>query len=109
MAAIKIWEHKLTGTYFWVLVDNEAVATILNTGASRDKFLQQVLREILMTAAKGQFMIKAKHIKGVDNRIPDWLSRWHEPEARKNFRRFSREKSLKRIRVSQQLLITANL
>ena len=58
-------------------MDNEAVATILNTRTSRDPTLQMTLREILMIAAKNEFMIKTKHIMGggVDNRLPDWLSR----------------------------------
>ena len=92
--ALRTWHHKLKGKYFWIMVDNEAVATILNTGASRDPVLQQALRETLMIAAKNEFMIKAKHIRGVDNRILDWLSRWHEPEARKKFQKVAQEQEL---------------
>ena len=36
LAALRTWCKHLKGTYFWVNVDNEAVATILNTGYSRD-------------------------------------------------------------------------
>ena len=102
LIALRTWASKVRGTYFWIHVDNEAVATVLNTGASREEFLQQALREILMLAAKNEFMIMAKHIRGVDNRIPDWLSRWHEPEARKKFRQYSREKSMKHIKISPE-------
>ena len=76
IVALKIWGPKLKGQYFWVHVDNEAVAIIINTGASRDEVLQDSLREIAMIAAQHQFLIKAKHISGISNRIPDWLSRW---------------------------------
>ena len=89
--AVNIWRNKLRGTYFWIHVDNEAVATILNTGASRDPTLQGALGNILMIAAKHEFMIKARHIRGVDNRIPDWLSRWQEPDARKKLQTVCKE------------------
>ena len=76
MVALKIWKEKLQGKYFWVQVDNEAVATVLNTGSSWEPELQNALREIALIAAHYQFMIKARFIPGVQNRIPDWLSRW---------------------------------
>ena len=63
----------------------------------------------MMIAATQEFMIKARHIRGVDNRVPDWLSRWHEPEARKKFRNHAREKSLKRISISQDIITAQNI
>ena len=95
LMAIQTWKDKFRGKYFWIHVDNEAVATILNTGASRDTHLQELLREIAYIAATSQFVIKAKHISGVSNRIPDWLSRWREPTSRRAFRQYAREKSLR--------------
>ena len=95
MVGLKVWGHQLTGQYFWVHVDNEAVATVINTGASRDTELQKALREIALIAAKHQFVIKARHISGISNRIPDWLSRWQEPQARKAFRQHVRDSSLR--------------
>ena len=104
MVALKIWGGKLQGMYFWVHVDNEAVATILNTGASREPQLQDILREIALLAAKNNFVIKARHISGISNRIPDWLSRWHQAEHRKQFRNHARDRGLKRIRVREDVL-----
>ena len=100
MVALKIWGETLRGQYFWIHVDNDAVASILNSEASRDVQLQNTLREIALIAAKNQFVIKARHISGVSNRIPDWLSRWHEMGARKQFRAYTKDSSLKQIRVS---------
>ena len=74
MVGLKIWAKQLKGKYFWVLVDNEAVATILNTGNSKEPELQNTLREIAFIAAQHQFVIKARHLPGIQNRIPDWLS-----------------------------------
>ena len=57
-----------------------------------------------MIAANYQFVVKARHISGVSNRIPDWLWRWHETAARREFRKHAEEKSLRHIRVSNALL-----
>ena len=94
LMAVETTKDKLTGKYFWKHIDNEAISTVLNTGASRDIVLQEALRHILMTAAKMEFMIKAKHIRGIDNRVPDRISRWHEPASRNKFKQFAKEKVL---------------
>ena len=95
MVALKLWAKELQGQYFWIHVDNEAVATVLNTEASKDAKLQDVLREIALLAAHYQFVLKAWHISGISNRIPDWLSRWHDANARKQFWEFAKDSSLK--------------
>ena len=109
IVALKIWaQSKLQGQYFWIHVDNQAVATVINTGAARDPVLQEALREIAMLAAKNEFIIKAKHISGISNRIPDWLSRWKEPEAKKRFIQYAREKSLHRCKLPSNCLQFTN-
>ena len=104
MVALKIWGEQLQGMYFWVHVDNEAVSTILNTGASRHIGLQDILREVAYIAATNQFVIRARHIMGITNRIPDWLSRWQEPGARKQFRHYAQNGSLKQIKITNAIL-----
>ena len=104
MVALKHWGGKLTGKYFWIHVDNEAVSIILNTGRSRDELLQDTLREIALIAAQHQFVLKAKHISGVSNRIPDWLSRWNSKEARKQFRSHIRDGSFKKLPTPVEML-----
>jgi hypothetical protein len=74
---LKIWSAFCLGKRVKVFCDNLASVTVINTGATRDVFLQTCLREICMLAAQGQFEIRAVHIAGVDNRLPDLLSRWH--------------------------------
>ena len=104
LVALKIWAPKLRGQYFRIQVDNEAVATVINSGAARNPALQDGLREIAMLAARHEFIIKAEHITGISNRIPDWLSRWHEVESRKLFRQFAKEKSLHKCTISHKYL-----
>ena len=80
------------------------MASVLNSGASRNTELQNTLREIALIAAQHQFIIKARHIAGISNRIPDWLSRWHEPEAHREFREYAKDSSLRHIRAPTNLL-----
>ena len=108
IVALKIWGKHLGGCYFWIHVDNEAVAAVLNSGASREESLQNVLREIALIAAQYQFIIKARHISGISNRLPDWLSRWHEEGARRQFRERATDSGLKHIRISSSLLQLSN-
>ena len=104
MVGLKLWAPQFTGKYFWVLVDNEAVASVLNTGSAREPELQNSLREIALIAAQHQFVLRARHISGISNRIPDWLSRWHDPGARTQFRKYAQDKSLKQIKVNNDIL-----
>jgi hypothetical protein len=58
--------------------DNQV--TVINTGKSRNQFLQNCLRELLFVAARHEFEIRAVHILGEENRAADLLSRWHLSE-----------------------------
>ena len=51
--------------------------TVLNTGFSKDIFMQSCLRDICYLAAVHGFEVRARHIVGVENRAADYLSRWH--------------------------------
>ncbi len=59
-----------------VQCDNEVSLTVINSGRTRDWFFQWCLRELAFIAAHFEFEIRAVHIRGVDNRILDYLSRW---------------------------------
>ena len=104
MVGLKIWAEQLSGKYFWIHVDNEAVASVLNSGASREPELQNTLREVALLAARHQFVVKARHISRVLNRIPDWLSRWGDTQSKREFRKFAQDSSLKQIRVNHKIL-----
>ncbi|CAC5393054.1 unnamed protein product [Mytilus coruscus] len=59
------------------MCDNITSVTVINTGKSRDTFLQCCLRELCYIAAIYGFEIRAVHLAGTENRLPDYLSRWH--------------------------------
>ncbi|CAC5392943.1 unnamed protein product [Mytilus coruscus] len=58
-------------------VDEDVTVTVINTGKSRNQFLQSCLRKICIVAAINEFELKAVHIAGVDNCLADMLSHWH--------------------------------
>ena len=58
--------------------DNEAVVHILNTRTSKVPSLMQLLRSLLLSAARHSFSFSARHVPG--NQIADALShfRWQD-------------------------------
>ena len=76
VVCVKLWGHKWRGLRLQLCCDNSAAVEVVNTGRSRDSFMQTCLRELCFYAAQGEFEIRAIHIPGVDNRVPDLLSRW---------------------------------
>ena len=73
----KLWGPELTGKRIQIFCDNDASVQVIKSGRSTDAFMQSCVRELFYWCAKYQFEIRATHIYGVDNRIPDRLSRWH--------------------------------
>lgn len=73
----KLWGSQWKGMRIKIFCDNNTSVIVLNTGRTRDKFLQACLREICLLAANNEFEIRTVHLPGVENRIPDILSRWH--------------------------------
>ena len=81
VVAAKIWGRHWKGKRIVVHCDNEVSVTVMNTGRSHNAFLQSCLRELEFTAAKHEFEVRGNHIPGIENRIPDALSRWHLGES----------------------------
>ncbi|VDI43591.1 Hypothetical predicted protein [Mytilus galloprovincialis] len=77
VVCLKLWGTKLRGKRIIIKCDNQVTVTVINTGRSRNQFLQSCLREICFVAAINEFELRAVHIAGVDNRLADMLSRWH--------------------------------
>ncbi len=75
--AAKIWSAQWKGLRIQILCDNSATVSVINSGRCKDKLMLKILRELLYIAAVGEFEVRAEHIPGVLNRIPDNLSRWH--------------------------------
>jgi hypothetical protein len=86
VVSFRLWSSKLKGKKVSVLCDNEATVWVINTGKTRDTYMQCCLRELCYISAINDIQLYAKHIPGVDNRIPDMLSRWTlSPELKNGF------------------------
>jgi hypothetical protein len=58
-----------------IMCDNKTLVTVINTGKSRNSFLQHCLWELCFIAAIHEFEMRAVHLAGSENRIADFLSR----------------------------------
>ena len=81
VVAVRFWAPKLYQRKFIVSCDNEAAVTVLNSGSSKDSFMQRCLRQLWFTAALYDCELTARHIPGVHNVLADALSRWHTDPA----------------------------
>lgn len=72
----KLWEATWGGKRIRCPCDNMSSVMIINTSRSRDPFLQTCIRELWFLASTFSVELRAVHISGLDNRIPDHLSRW---------------------------------
>ena len=68
-------EIKRETTFYFC--DNEDSVTVVNSGSTKDSFMQNCLRELWFVKATHEFEVRAKHIAGEENRLADYLSRWH--------------------------------
>ena len=76
VVAAKVWGKKWRGMRIAIRCDNETSVTVMNTSRAYNSFLLGCLRELEFVAAKWEFEMKAVHIPGVENRIPDALCHW---------------------------------
>lgn len=76
MVSIKLWGHLWKGKKILIKCDNLSSVLVLNSGRTKDVFLQACMREIAFLASIGEFEIHGTHVLGTQNRIPDLLSRW---------------------------------
>jgi hypothetical protein len=61
---MKTGRKQFGGKKVLVYCDNEASVKVLNSGFTKDEFMQCCLREICFIAATHEFEIRAKHIAG---------------------------------------------
>ena len=98
--ALRVWAHKLRGIRISVFCDNAATVTTINTLKSRSSRMLHIMRGIAYTCATGEFEIKAVHIPGVENRVPDWLSRWEcGSQYRQAFAEWNSKANLRQVTV----------
>ncbi len=75
MLAAAVWGRGWARYVVRFNCDNEAVVTVLNSGAAKDKSLARLLRCLFFIEAKFNFVATATHFPGVQNTLADALSR----------------------------------
>lgn len=78
MLCVRKWAKENQGKRILINCDNQTTVTIVNSGASRNKFLQACLRELHHLCALNSTEIRTVWIKTADNSIADALSRWDQ-------------------------------
>ena len=85
--ALKAWPHLVANTKFVAHLDNMVAVAAINLGCSLDPYINAELREIAYLSAVHNFEVRAHHIPGVNNTIPDLLSCWDlRDSAKRQFR-----------------------
>ena len=104
VVAVKTWMYKLHRKKLVVNCDNMVTVESINSRNSRDKRIQKCLRELHKVLAFNSIELKARFIRGEDNRISDALSRWSvNPKFREIFYRETAEVVLKEHHVKEEL------
>ena len=78
-----LWGSEWQGKKILFYCDNEATVHIIMKGRSKIQHIMRLMRRLTWCAAKGNFIILAKHIPGVNNDIADALSRFQMSRFRK--------------------------
>ena len=111
LVAVRSWGHRYAGGKVQIFCDNEASVKVINSSKTTDMFMATCLRELWLEVSQYKFELRAIHLPGVENRVADWLSRWHVHTNYQNFfNNFNSDNSLKEIIVlKDRFMFTGNL
>jgi hypothetical protein len=102
----KLWGTNWKGLRILIYCDNEASVTVINSGKSKDREMLACLRELAYVTATNEFQVRAIHIKGVENRVPDSLSRWEDSKSgEREFWDLVRGRSVTEVKVRTDLFL----
>ena len=76
LLAVRMWGCHLQGLKIQIYCDNQPAVQVINSGRTKDPFMASCIRELWLEVSKYGFQLRAVHLPGEDNRVPDWLSRW---------------------------------
>ena len=75
--ALKVWAASWANKCVHIYCDNHAVVDVLTYGSTRDQMVPTAARNVWLLTAMFYIDLVVSHIKGVNNRVADLLSRWH--------------------------------
>ena len=73
--ALYVWGNCIKNKSVVMHTDNMAVMYILNNHTSKDRQIMILVRFLVFTCMEHNIVIRAEHIRGVDNSIADFISR----------------------------------
>ena len=103
IVALKAWLHLVNNTKFVACLDNMVAVSTINSGQSKDPFINAGLREIAFLSVLHNFEVRACHIPRANNTIPDLLSCWDLGDvAHQQFHRLTEDNHLTRTPIDTQ-------
>lgn len=75
VTALSTWGSSLQNRKLLFHIDNEAVVTIINKNSSKCFYTMSLVRRLVLFTLKYNIILRAEHIKGMDNSIADAISR----------------------------------
>ena len=100
----KLWGTEWSGKRLVAQCDNQCTVLAINTGRTKDVFMQACLRELFYWTSMYSFEIKCEYIKSQDNTLPDLLSRFQDKHARRAFFQHPLTGNLSRVPATNDLL-----
>lgn len=79
LLAVNRWHSAFRGRHVIVRVDNMPALYMINKGSSSNTTALDLLKRLAICALVNNFTIEAVYIPGIDNTIPDAISRLHQP------------------------------
>ena len=76
LLAVRLFQAHLAGKKVLIKCDNEAVVSVLRSGKTKDPYLGACPRNIWYVCALPDIDTQYVHVRGLDNRMDDLLSRW---------------------------------
>ena len=104
LVGARIWGHLFKGQKIRIYCDNMAVVEVINSSKTKDEFMATCLRELWLVVAQNEFELQAVHLPGEENRVADWLSRWHiDHKYPELFYQFAAQSVYQEIIISSEL------
>ena len=76
LLAVRLFQAHWASRKVLIKCDNEAVVSVLRSGKTKDPYLGACARNIWYVCALADIDVQYVHIRGLDNRVADLLSRW---------------------------------
>ena len=85
IVAVKFWAIGFQLWRFLVSCDNKAVVTVINSGSTKDPFVQRCLGQLWFTSELHDVDLRVRHIPGEHNTLAYALSRWDNTSFQTRF------------------------